>query len=383
MEHVNKVADVAGVCNRKGMVQELSYSNNWMKEDFKLIELPQELLTCLKEGDEVIIRGDTDDDSVLCTESATYDLRAADTSNSLLIVPELSNPKSNDFINEPRLVKRDVCSCFFTYFEVKKTRPRTQRLRSLLEENSFNDKDNTEEEMSKERFTTDDLLGLIQASKSELLQSLQAMGALQIDGYWRILDISYQEKAFAQALALVEEKSWDWKEVPVKTSCDILEELYPSFVISHCLHLYGEVLADTEEQTVCLSEEKVSTFYAEYILRPAGKFNYQEFMEAWAQSVPDGMTVKQEHLKGIALKDENSVPPVIWHFPERDLPEDTAERFNVLFKERTKWRHDDIEPYIKGILAPGQALNALFLKYTRSATDEKGSKVYSSKRPVK
>ena len=43
----------------------------------------------------VIIRGDTDDDSVLCTESATYDLRAADTSNSLLIVPELSNPKSN------------------------------------------------------------------------------------------------------------------------------------------------------------------------------------------------------------------------------------------------------------------------------------------------
>ena len=52
MEHVNKVADVAGVCNRKGMVQELSYSNNWMKEDFKLIELPQELLTRLKEGDE-------------------------------------------------------------------------------------------------------------------------------------------------------------------------------------------------------------------------------------------------------------------------------------------------------------------------------------------
>ena len=30
--------------------------------------------------------------------------------------------------------------------------------------------------------------------------------------------------------------------------------------------------------------------------------------------------------QGIALKDENSVPPVIWHFPERDLPEDTAER---------------------------------------------------------
>ena len=74
------------------------------------------------------------------------------------------------------------------------------------------------------------------------------MGALQIDGYWRILDISYQEKAFAQALALVEEKSWDWKEVPVKTSCDILEELYPRFLI-HFLHVIESVCSRCPKKT--------------------------------------------------------------------------------------------------------------------------------------
>lgn len=36
----------------------------------------------------VTIRGDHQDEAVLCTEKATFDLKMADTSNSLLLVPE-------------------------------------------------------------------------------------------------------------------------------------------------------------------------------------------------------------------------------------------------------------------------------------------------------
>ena len=72
-----------------------------------------------------------------------------------------------------------------------------------------------------------------------------------------------------------------------------------------------------------LSEDKVCQFYAELLLRPAGKvshslscgnsctqlhillptctffnqFNYHEFMESWQQSVPDGMTTSLGQLK--------------------------------------------------------------------------------------
>ena len=35
----------------------------------------------------VTIRGDHHDEAVLCTEKATFDLKMADTSNSLLLVP--------------------------------------------------------------------------------------------------------------------------------------------------------------------------------------------------------------------------------------------------------------------------------------------------------
>ena len=79
------------------------------------------------------------------------------------------------------------------------------------------------------------------------------------------------------------------------------------------------MLTETEEYYE-LSEDKVCQFYAELLLRPAGKvikaaatlayidvfnllysflpqFNYHEFMESWQQSVPDGMTTSLGQLK--------------------------------------------------------------------------------------
>lgn len=41
----------------------------------------------------VAIRGDHQDEAVLCTDKATFDLRTADTSNSLLLVPHCAVPK--------------------------------------------------------------------------------------------------------------------------------------------------------------------------------------------------------------------------------------------------------------------------------------------------
>lgn len=41
----------------------------------------------------VTIRGDHQDEAVLCTDKETYDLKIADTSNSLLLVPDCVLPK--------------------------------------------------------------------------------------------------------------------------------------------------------------------------------------------------------------------------------------------------------------------------------------------------
>ena len=40
----------------------------------------------------VVIRGDPDEEAVLCTEDKTFELRVADTSNALLVAPSLTLP---------------------------------------------------------------------------------------------------------------------------------------------------------------------------------------------------------------------------------------------------------------------------------------------------
>ena len=40
----------------------------------------------------VVLRGDRDDNAVLCTKDTTFELKVAETSNTLLLTPSLSEP---------------------------------------------------------------------------------------------------------------------------------------------------------------------------------------------------------------------------------------------------------------------------------------------------
>jgi len=373
MEKINELATVAGVQQSKGPIQCLHYSDTWMKEEYKLLELTDELANLVKEGDILTIRGEGEDEAVLCTQNKTFDLKAADTSNALLLLPHIQTPKTHDFQCDKHLVDLPVYSSFNSYFEVKLSRARLGRLKFILKEHCFSG----ESLEGSQKLTTDDLLDAVQASKEELMEGLKQLGAIYLDNQWLLLEINYQEKAFSQILALMEEKCWSWKEIPLPETVEMLNELYPEFVLEHCLKTYG-VETDTEKRFFSLSEDKVCTYYAEYILRPAlGKFNFYEFMTAWKESVPDGMTTSLGHLKGVALVDMKNHPPVIWHFSEHDLPDSPAERFTMLFKTRPRWKEEDITPYLVNVLGPNQKLSSLFLKYARSSKDENGDKVYS------
>ncbi|XP_029199227.2 sister chromatid cohesion protein DCC1-like [Acropora millepora] len=397
LEDVNKLADAAGLVNRKGLVQVLQFSHNPNNDEYKLLELPHRILDTLKVGNSVTIRGDHQDEAVLCTDKETYDLKIADTSNSLLLVPDCVLPKDEAFKSEVSpLVFREVSSCHTTYFELKQRRPKLEKLKFLLVGDLYKGPENEEntghleDDSVKKRslHTLADLLSKVQASETEILEALKKIEALEINGHWRLLDTDYKEKVVIGILTLLEEKDWSYEAVPVKECCDILQELEPRIILEHCLSCYGEVTnmeTDSgDENTVYyrLSEDKICRFYAEYLLRQAGRFNYHEFIDSWQQSVPEGMVTKSAHLAGIALTDMQSIPPVIWHFSASDLPDDPVLRFMKLFKVQPKWTFNEIQPYIQDLAAPGQSLNALLMKFARSSTDATGVKVYNSKKAI-
>ncbi|XP_028417058.1 sister chromatid cohesion protein DCC1-like [Dendronephthya gigantea] len=310
-------------------------------------------------------------------------------SNTMLLTSNTLLPTMQEFDSSEVLKESEICGCVSMYYELRHCQAKLQGLKKLLEETSY--RGETFEKQVKDglfvRYTLEDLRERVQASENELRNGLREMEALEINGYWRILETEYREKVVVAILNLLDENSWSYDRVPMKETCDVLEELEPRFVISHCLKCYGEVVSmeteeGNEETYYKLSEAKVCTFYAEFLLRPAGRFNYYEFMEAWKQTVPEGMHVDDTHLQGIALSDMASSPAVIWHFPKDNLPSDPAMRFNKLFKTREKWTLDDIQPYLADLESPGQSLKALLLKYARCSTDATGNKVYNSKRPL-
>ncbi|RXG55080.1 Sister chromatid cohesion protein DCC1 [Armadillidium vulgare] len=107
------------------LTQSLYFSNTFGDEDdLKLIEVDNDMLKYLNEGKRFTIRGDGEESSVLCTDSKTFEvkrnerLREAETSNSLLLVPNLEIPQDE---REDTLTvsNQKVVSIQYKYFELK------------------------------------------------------------------------------------------------------------------------------------------------------------------------------------------------------------------------------------------------------------------------
>ena len=55
----------------------------------------------------------------------------------------------------------------------------------------------------------------------------QLMLLLPNPGYWRILETEYAERVVVAILNLLDGNSWSYDRVPMKETCDLLEELEP------------------------------------------------------------------------------------------------------------------------------------------------------------
>ncbi len=85
--------------------------------------------------------------------------------------------------------------------------------------------------------------------------------------------VDYRDELFQHILTLLEEQDWSWHCIPLEECCNKLSELHPPFAIKHCLDCYGVSHDDIDTGGVVydLIEEKVCQFYAEILLRPAGR----------------------------------------------------------------------------------------------------------------
>ncbi|KAM9404165.1 sister chromatid cohesion protein DCC1 isoform 2-T2 [Salvelinus alpinus] len=332
----------------------------------------------------LVIRGDLDERAVLCSEDKTYDLKIADTSNLLLLVPGCLTPDQLTTDNQAssQLVHAQIWGFSNSYWELRKRHPKLKKLKKLLMENPYEGPGvSGQEDVPEGKYTMGDLLERIQASEEELEAQLQTIHACEVNGYWRLLDFDYEMRLLGHITQLVDSESWSFSKVPLRVSLEELGRLEPQEMIEHSLNCYGRRYTDNDEVFFALNEDKVCRATAQMLLQNAVKFNLAEFQEVWQQSVPEGMGTRLDQLKSLALVDRSSKPETIFLLRVEDLPEDTLERFTHLFTMREKWTEEDITPYIQDLCGEKQTTGALLTKYARLST-QNGIKVFNSRRTV-
>ncbi|RUS77100.1 hypothetical protein EGW08_015137 [Elysia chlorotica] len=372
----------------RSQVQCLYFSEHLENDAIKLMELGGPLQNALKAGERVEIRGDAGDGAVVVTETQTFDVKEAETSNSMLMIASLSYGPDIPSEGDQTIINRQVSSIVHNYYELRLIKPRLAKLRALLSENPFRGSECEGDELDiGKKYTFSELQQRIQASDAEIRQGLAKMNACELKGFWRLLDFEHAATVLYHILQLCEERDWLQNGINMSECVQVLEELFPKEVIKHMVTSHSReadlhsMETDVEKNIYNLCEDKICKHFAELCLKNSGKFNLNDFLRAWQESVPEGMKTNLSQIEGMALIDSDARPPVVWYYSVDLLPEDVSERFEVLFEERKKWSLEDITPYIRDLTSEKITVNALLTKYARASLTN-GIKMFSSRKTM-
>lgn len=309
----------------------------------------------------VTIRGQVDEDAVLCTQSKTYVMKFVGTSNSVFLVPpsdhsavsENSNDSSGKDHNQQPIAS--VLKVAPGNLELVEIAPRLNKLKLLLSKNPYSSEEALEfedlegvEKIKKGLFTWDDLVDRVQASDDELRHGLQALSAVELNGYWRIVNERYMGTILMMLLhnSLLNDWSLDALNEDEVVSL-LVSDGFPPKLAQHCLDVYGTKVNEGVGSCLWrLDERRVCVHFAREILS-TGKTKIEKFMEEWKRKIPEGMHASIEMLEGEVLTEKVGADLWIRAFSVSSLPSTPAERFSILFKERQRWEWKDLQPYIR------------------------------------
>ncbi|KAH7293250.1 hypothetical protein KP509_28G017500 [Ceratopteris richardii] len=336
----------------------------------------------------VVIRGGLNDEAVLCTSSRTYAIKFVMSSNTILIMPPPSSHGSSasgeelDTKSETGGKRTASAMAAATgHLELVEVAPNFEKLKSLLSERLYGeDTDSMDvEESTSGLYTWDDLLEKLQLSEKELQEGLKSLAAVQVGGFWRLVDKKYMHCVFELILLNAMQHDWSLQGLKEKEVVSaLMADGYSAQIVIHCLATYGQRVSlafeagiasngsyDLDSHVWELNERHVCLHYANQLLSSASRWRVDDFVDAWQQNLPSGVQASLDMLKGKILIEKLGSDSWLYPFSVANLPSNPAERFAALFRERPRWEWEDLEPYISDLRAPGKSVDALLLKYTR------------------
>lgn len=333
-------------------------------QQYRLLELTPELQSCLDEEGRLFIKGEEEDEVVLCSNEKTFKVREIHSSNLVM------------------LIEKDTVKVMTnTLLEAVKCPPQLKKLREWLEicpyegPDSEMDHDHGVLQMLDRR----SLFKSVQASDREIHTALSDYGALLIDGKYRLLSADYQCRFFRtlfSSLALADICTLD--RINKDFMMSMVSDEFPQEMIEHLFTIYS---TGGENELLLLSEEKICRFFANQLLSARPLWILSDLFKAWRTLVGD-FTPSIEHLTGLALTE-----PIlgdddfrVTYFPICALPLEPSKRFAMLFECKPRWDYDTMVHYIEACaLSTGMGTADLIVKYGRISLDPScGKKVVTS-----
>lgn len=290
------------------------------------MELDEHILEQVVEGQKLYFKGAANEKAVLCTDERTYDIKCAEISNSLLLVPDLkfATATSTSLLKSPHLntssdlptddeeedsgkgspraaevadsatnrtlEHRKLLNVFHEYFECREIKPRFRKLYDILQMTRYSGPENEEFIDRKLLFTHQQLLDTIQCSRAQFEQGLERFRTIELNGYIRMLEYDYEFRIITLMLGLISENSWQLDEVERDETIKAMEGIAPAAIVDGLFNIYT-VKSPDKENTFTYREELVARCIAQNILQPGLKFKVDEFLSTWLEAMPEGMTV--------------------------------------------------------------------------------------------
>ncbi|MCO5559423.1 hypothetical protein L7F22_013023 [Adiantum nelumboides] len=269
------------------------------------------------------------------------------------------------------------------HLELVEVAPNFEQLKSLLNECIYKEDINSmdaEESTEIGLYTWEDLLDNVQLSEKELREGLKSLAAVELGGFWRLVDERFMQSVLELMLLNAIQHDWSLRALKEDEVIFVLGvDGYSSQIVRHCLATFGrrysllhdelsavpEQSGDSILQAWELDDRHVCLHYAKQLLSAASKWRLDDFLEAWQQNLPSGLQASLDLLKGEVLVEKFGSDTWLRPFSVTTLPSNPAERFAALFRERSKWEWQDLEPFISDLRATGKSADALLLKYTR------------------
>jgi len=379
-----------------GQPIQLAFSSTSVQESgkFRLLELPPDLLKSIESNHNSsltwAIKGDPAEDAVLCTDDKTYSIRSVSLSNSILVV----TPGEV----QDQIVIRDTSR---ELLQVAPILPKAHRLVGLLrgreydegredlDDDMLDDEQGTQSQQQAKKgyLTYAQALAEIQASEAELAKALKDRRILLINGTLRPIAASYLStilELLLNSLVSLQQKH-DSASVGVLTETlqddhDIRPE-----VTKQVMGWFGDV----DEHHWRMAVPSVLKQVGMGILRAYrhDPIDEAEFLDKWRNAVGDTFASQANIslLSGnylVSIKPQSHPPSnQLTFFPSSELPLEPLARFGDLFLTQSRWRAEEIAPFLDDIAIDRKERDKLLLKYARGLTTPDGT--YYTSRTIK